>query len=160
METILWFLCLLSDPLSDLFPLQQPMVMGSSLGKDGELVLWLQGCWTGQAHWTSFEAPRWGSSGCCVFQCRLAGSRQGQQMPSDSLEEVAGKLRWWQEEASLPPAIILSRGYFWFWCPGVRDGMVLGEVELVEMLLPKLQRKRSWGKGGNKGKMLLGCNLQ
>lgn len=76
-------------------------------------------------------------------------------MPSDSWEEAAGKLQWWQEEASLPHPILSSSG-----ASGVTWNSAGGGGDGGSFLLPKLQRKRSWSKGGSKGKMLLGCNLQ
>lgn len=92
---------------------------------------WLQGWRPGQAHWDSSERPEWGRLGSCALQCNLAGNRQGKQMPSDSWEEWAGKLQWWQEAGSLPHPVVLSGGYLWLWCPMLWDRVVMWVVETV-----------------------------
>lgn len=89
-------------------------------------------------------------------------TQAGKQMPSDSWEESARKLQWWQEAGSLPHPVILGEGSLWFWCPVLWDEMVLQEVETVgAFYYPSYRAKEALrGRGGNEGKMPLGCNLQ
>lgn len=84
-----------------------------------------------------------GKSGLLCTSVQPGRKQAGKQMPSDSWEESAGKLQWWQEAGSPPHPVILLGGSLWFWCPVLWDGTVLDGAG-----------------GGNIGKMPLGCNLQ
>ena len=130
-EMILWFLCLLPD---------SPLSPAPTAAADGDRKFPAQrwrarapGCRDGgQARPGPLGQLREaGGLGSCALQCNLAGNRQGKQMPSDSWEEWAGKLQWWQEAGSLPHPVVLSGGYLWLWCPMLWDRVVLWVVETV-----------------------------